>query len=209
VYLRIDELAVDPPHPSLSFAPLEAIRGRWVRMPASESSSLQTGVTPDPSFLRAQAQVITVTRDKGLQNIHGRDAYSYDVALNKEKLFAFLRASAAERNEAFDSSSAEAFATAFSATGGLWIDAADFFVHRLTWDMESKADDGLTAKIDVEFTDHNKAPGIVPPPQAELMSSGSLLAPFLPSSSPAPKEQTTSSAESSVSVPAATSSSSL
>ncbi len=209
VFLKVDELTVEPAHPSMSFDSLEAIRGRWVRMPSGGAA--QSGVTPDPSLLRAQSQVITVTRDKGLKDIHGTEAYTYDVALNKEKLLAFLQSSALESGEAFDVASAEAFTSLFSATGELWIDAAEFFVHKLSWEMESRSDDGLTASIDVEFTDHNKAPAIVLPPEAEvLMSSGSsLLTPFLPSGEAASSEELIDLSSSSASVSSEENSSSL
>lgn len=184
VYLLVRDLSADPPQPLLGTPLLQQFLGKWWRLPSRGSSPGVATVTPDPQLLVLQTQVIDVTRDRGLQTVHGRNAYHYDVAINHEKLFTFLLNIAKQRNQAVDASSLKASADAVDATGELWIDAETFSVLEVRWNLASHAGDHpLQVTFTMVVTPSSSAQPIQPPPDAVLLpvnpfgTDGPLLSP--------------------------------
>lgn len=170
-YARVRSLTSEPMHPLLRMLRIDALIGKWLRFPSGGNVTVAS-VTPDPSFLKAQSEVVEVLEDLGMSVIHGRDAYHYKVALDNEKLLSFMRADATQRGEAWDEASARKSLEAFHPTGELWIDATDFFIHRIDWTLpEPEADfvppEQLFGTLSVQFTDHNNAPDIELPTDAQ------------------------------------------
>ncbi|MBI3618704.1 hypothetical protein HY213_01570 [Candidatus Peregrinibacteria bacterium] len=174
IYLRVNSVSVHPPTTTFSLDALNAFKGKWVRLPAAAKPDGVSTLTPDPGVLRAQSEVVTVTRDRGIETIDGHRAYHYDVSLDREKLLGFLRTSAAARSAAFDEANARSFVSAFDASGELWIDADRFFVNALSWAMTPSAASAKTHPFSITvraaLRDHNAAPPIIPPSSADSLS---------------------------------------
>lgn len=176
VFVRMQSLALTPPHSLLSSEQFQSLIGRWWRVPAAEGQA-PTPVTPDPSLLRAQAETVRVVKDHGVRNVSGGQAYVYDVTLDREKMLLFMQKSAETRGQPFKEDDARSFLESFDATGELQIDAATFVIRRVSWDIvpQSVSDKDFTASITVEFTDHGNAPSITPPKGAEPLSLETVL----------------------------------
>ena len=177
VYLNIHTLNSEP---NDIFFPSEIIRqiaGTWWLLPANDTAPKAATVTPDPRLLQAQAQVVTVTKENGVVPFSGSDAYHYDVELNKEKLITYLMSIAQEKGENISISELEEAFADVVATGELWIDAHNYFVHKLVWDVSalSYANNGLSDfELTVTFRNHNSAPLIEPPRDAKIFSPAAL-----------------------------------
>ncbi|MBI1812425.1 hypothetical protein HY285_01580 [Candidatus Peregrinibacteria bacterium] len=174
IYLRVNSVSVHPPLPAFSLDALNAFKDKWVRLPAAARPDGASTLTPDPGVLRAQSEVVTVTRDRGIESIDGHRAYHYDVSLDREKLLGFLRTSAAARSAAFDEANARSFVSAFDASGELWIDADRFFVDAVSWAIAPSAASAKTHPFSITVRaalgDHNAAPPVSPPSSAESLS---------------------------------------
>ena len=108
-----------------------------------------------------------------METLNGRSAYRYDTALDKEKLALYLKKVAADRGEPMPQEELDSLLTSFSATGELWVDAENFFIHKLTWDVQKLpvgASPPLAVKFTVTLRDHNAAPPVTPPEKFELFS---------------------------------------
>jgi hypothetical protein len=177
VYLRIETLAITPPHPLLQSEAIRQLTGTWWQLPHQGSGADVAGdLTPDPKLLRAQAQVVRVTKDYGLASIHGSEAYHYDITIDPQKLRAFLQKAADEQQQEFDDAEVTDLLERYQATGSIWIDAKTFFIHRLEWSISPKVkgDDGVTADIVIDFTRHNAADPITLPLDAQPFLAPSL-----------------------------------
>ena len=146
----------------------------WWSIPGAEPSSVQS-LTPDPQFLRAQASVVTVTGDKGLDSINGRDAYRYAVTIDPERLVALMKSTAEQQGKPFDPVTARGQFARYDTIGELWIDAETFFPHRLQWTITSKGDPpsermGFT----VDLRHHNAAAPIILPENPQVLDTGLL-----------------------------------
>ncbi|MEK7591546.1 MAG: hypothetical protein AAB489_05080 [Patescibacteria group bacterium] len=168
-YLKLSSLTVDPEHPMLKKAALDRFLGAWWKIPEDAQTS---GVTPDPSLLQAQSKVITVVEDKGIVTMAGRRAYHYRVAIDREKLRAYLEKVSEERGEEYDQSKTEEMLAAYSADGEIWIDAETFHIQRLSWRIDPLDQTGkaYAIRFDVTFSDTNAALEISPPVDFELFS---------------------------------------
>lgn len=179
VYLNIHSLTSQPN--STLFPPevIGQLAGTWWRLPANDTVPASASVTPDPRLLQAQAQVVTVTKDNGVVPFAGSDAYHYDVVLNKDKLQAYILALAEEGDEEIDRAEVESALQNAEATGQIWIDAHNFFLHKLTWEVRSLAyatNGTLDLDLTVTFRNHNAAPRIEPPTGAKMFSPAALFA---------------------------------
>lgn len=183
VYLKISSLDIKPSYPLLSAEALEMFRDRWWRIPQTKAEAGSSRIAPDPGILRAQAEVVSVTRNLGGTTVNGRPAFHYAVALDRQKLLEYLAQVAGARGEEFDREGMQVLLEGIDATGELWIDAESFLMHRLTWEITKK--DGAASsmtRVSLTFRDHNAAPVIAPPKGATDFSP--LL--FLEGSSPFP-----------------------
>lgn len=165
VYMNIHALTSQPS--STLFQPdvIGKIAGSWWLLPSGDTPPVTGTVTPDPRLLQAQAQVVEVTKDRGVTTVNGRETYHYDVALNKDKLVAFLATAASQKGEVFDAQQVREDLEQLQASGQLWIDAEEFFLQKITWVLQSLPIGGGTASasLTVTFRNHNAAPPILPP----------------------------------------------
>ncbi|MBI3331894.1 hypothetical protein HYZ99_02955 [Candidatus Peregrinibacteria bacterium] len=175
VYLFLRSLSVDPPYPLLSADALQRFQGTWWNIPSSADPRSSSAVTPDPRLLRTQSEVVRVVKDHGIEDINGRDAYHYDVVIDRGKLALFLKKVADQRGEPFDPSQTDAFLSALHATGELWIDAETFFVHRIVWTVPASDEAGLSGELQVDLRDHGAAPPVTPPAEFQVFSPLMLL----------------------------------
>lgn len=188
VYLRIQQAQVDPPHPMFNQELLAAVSSKWFRLP-SEGTVGATD-TPDPSLLRAQAQVVKVTADKGVSTHMGHDVYSYEVAIDSQKFLNFLKATAEAKKENFDAEAAEQLLQMLAnMKGNLLINAESFSVEKFSWSSTSEEESALHLSLTMELSNYNKAPPITPPqgavpfdfgPLAPSTTSAEGALPFLP-----------------------------
>jgi hypothetical protein len=148
---------VSPASSSLRAEGVMPFLEKWWMLPASGKQPALT-LTPDPKFLRMQAEVVKVTHDKGIRSVDDRKAYVYTVALDPEKLLQFLRRATEQAGEVFDEEQARLDLQGWSAEGELWIDTQTFYLHRLQWTLRHAApqatDRTITLELDVHDHDH-------------------------------------------------------
>ena len=148
VYMNIRSLVSQPS--SALFQPelIATLAGQWWLLSEDDTPPMAESVTPDPRLLQAQAQVVSVTRDRGVVSIDGRDVHHYDVALDKIKLAEYLSAVALEKGVDFDTKETTDAIEEIQASGQLWIDAETYYVQKINWVVQSMPlDNGGTASI--------------------------------------------------------------
>ncbi len=151
----------------------------WWSIPGEKPSSVQS-LTPDPQFLRAQAAVVTVTGDKGLVSINGRDAYRYAVTIDPERLVALMKSTAEQQGKPFDEPTTRSQFARYDTIGELWIDAGTFFPLRLQWTITSKENPPAERiEFAADLRHHNAAAPIVLPENPQILDR-SLLQNILP-----------------------------
>jgi hypothetical protein len=173
VYVRLGRLVMAPENEMFSAEMMEAFLNKWFKMPISEEQRTSSTLTPDPALLRAQSEVVKVTRERGVEAFGDRQAYHYDVEIDNEKLLTFLRRAAEEQKEEFKEADVRESLKNLQAEGELWIDAESFFIHKLVWHVTWKDEtNAKDYKLDVTLTflNHNAAPPITPPANAEELS---------------------------------------
>ncbi len=173
VYLNLHSLSSQPSSEFFRPEMIAALAGKWWLLSEDNSPPITKSVTPDPRLLQAQAQVVSVARDRGIVQINGRDSHHYDVALDTEKLAAYLEAIALEKGQEFDKTKTTKSLEEIQGSGQLWIDAETYFVQKINWVVQSvPLDNGGTASLSftVTFRNHNDAPAILPPQGATPFS---------------------------------------
>lgn len=173
VYMNLHSLTSQPSTAFFRPEIIAALAGQWWNVSDGETPSVAKSVTPDPRLLQAQAQVVTVTRDRGITTIHGREVHHYETVLDKQKLTEYLSAIAIEKGEEFDALATADAIEDIEASGQLWIDAQTYYVQKMSWVVQSiPLENGGTASIafTVSFRNQNDAPAIVPPLDAKQFS---------------------------------------
>lgn len=173
VYMNVHSLISQPSTAFFRPEMIGALAGQWWLLSEDQSPPMADSVTPDPRLFQAQAEVVSVTRDRGIEMINGRDAYHYDTVLDKEKLAEYLDAVAEEKGEQFDTEEIIATIDEIEASGQLWIDTETFFVQKINWVVQSMPlKNGGTASITftVTFRNQNESPAILPPQGAKQFS---------------------------------------
>ncbi len=184
VYFRLRNISINPPHPAIHMEQATALVGTWYKLPGGNDPAT-ADVTPDPGLLRAQAQVIRVTEDRGLSRVGGHDSYNYAIEADAQKLRQFLEAAGGENA----TESATALVTLLSGMkGDMLINSETFFVDKFRWASGGGADSS-SLSLDMTLTDHNKAPPVVPP-QGAVSFDLSKVAPVAvpPASTPTTEE---------------------
>lgn len=149
---------------------VDVLKDRWFVLPAGATAS---PLTPDPQFLRAQSEIVTITRDYGIGSINGYETYQYDVALDTEKLRQFFLASGNSANEA---QGIVDQLKSLNVTGKMWIDADSFVVRRLQWLLASEEESAqLTGEMIIEIEDDISGTRISPPADALSLPVNPLL----------------------------------
>ena len=175
LYGKVQAFDIDPPHPLLRTEAMQNLLGRWWKLQEQDMMSTAESVTPDPSLLRAQAEIVHVTKSHGLEKLNGRTVYHYDVSIDKDKLATFLAKLSRDSGESLDAKSAVRSISDYHPTGELWIDAETFVVHRLLWNISREEPNPFMSSFRIDFSDHNRAPQISPPADFELFSPMLLL----------------------------------
>ena len=170
LFVKLERYTAEGPSPFFNPELVEQFSGKWWRIPPARGEQLTSmSVTPDPRLLSAQAQVVKVVRDLGLSSLHNRPVYRYEVAVDHEKLIAYLKATAAENAQSFDEQSVRASVVNLDATGELWIDKETFYVQRLQWKIAqgvSESAKSFSVEFVVDFFDHDSAASITIPTDA-------------------------------------------
>lgn len=177
-YFFLHDVSSASPNPMLPLDALIPFVGQWWRLPGQESAS-SIAVSPDPGLLTAQSRVMTVTADNGIHRIRGARAYTYDIAVDPERLLVYLKTMAKDRSQPFDEAAIKADLQSYSATGKLWIDAESFNMHRVEWDIRRVQDgkETLSAAVHIDFMQHDAAPAIAVPPSSRIFGAAGFAVP--------------------------------
>ena len=174
LYFKASTLTIEPDDALFPAGTVASLQGTWWQLPLRQPGQNAVSVTPDPQLLRAQVEVVDVVEDHGFTTIDDHDVYHYTVAINRDRLLAFLEKRAAGEGESFDRSEAVAMLERLTVTGELWIDAETYHVRRVDWEVRQKAteEDAGTATVSftMQLTDHNEAEAITAPQGAEPFS---------------------------------------
>ena len=173
LYVKLNEFSADGPNQLFNDQLVQQFSGKWWNLPSREDQLSFVSITPDPRLLNAQAQVVKVLKDRGMSSIHERSAYRYDVAIDSEKLIAYLRESVTEKGEQFDEEATRSSIENLSAEGEIWIDAETYYVQRLKWNVTqsvNEASKDFSINFTVDFLDHDNAESIDIPTDAELFT---------------------------------------
>ncbi|MDD5041302.1 MAG: hypothetical protein PHX87_03455 [Candidatus Peribacteraceae bacterium] len=179
LYFRIQSLSTEPDDSLFQPELVALLSGRWWALPSpasgQEGAAPGGSMTPSPSVLRAQAQVVKVTADRGTETLDGAAVYHYDVAIDPDRLIAYLEEVAAARKETLDRSSLASTIAGVQATGEMWIDAQTYVLKKVTWQISAlKTEQGiLSGTFTVELGDFDSAPTIAPPADAKPFSPAS------------------------------------
>ena len=162
---------------------LEQFMGKWWILPRDESSVSPVQVTPDPRLLQAQAEVVSITSERGFASVRGNECYRYDVEIDQEKLFTYLAQLARSRGEEIEEEKLRADLEGIDAKGQLWIDADTFIIHKLQWTFTTPISSGaqsLSTSVMIDIFDHNSADPVIPPADAVQFRSMQFLDAPLP-----------------------------
>lgn len=173
VYMNLHSLASQPSSAIFDPSMVSVIAGKWWKLPETDTAPVTGTVTPDPRLLHAQAQVVEVTKDRGVDIVNGVPTYHYDVRLNKEKLVSYLAAVAQEKGAEFAPELVREDLKNLEASGQLWIDAEHFYIQKIVWVLQSltlKNGGSASASVTITFRNHNSAPNIIPPTEYEIFS---------------------------------------
>lgn len=158
VYVKADSLSLGE-----SLLPgLGSLQGTWWKLPSTASGVETTlPVTPDPSLLTMQMEIVQVTREYGIERINQRQAYRYDVAVDRQKMVNYMQTLEQGRGGEFDREEWNAYLDAREITGTVWIDAETFLPNRLEWTVAERG--GSTMTLEAAFADHNAGVSVLPP----------------------------------------------
>lgn len=162
IYVKAERLSLGG-----SISPmLGAVEGTWWQLPRSATGSQAAAeLTPDPSFLSMQMEIVTVAKEHGIERINQRKAYKYDVTMDETRLMNYLQTVEQDRGQEFNRAEWQTYLDSHDIAGTLWIDTELFLPDRIEWTVRSaptvSPETELT--IDISFADHNKDVSITPP----------------------------------------------
>lgn len=168
VYLRLNDFESDGQRVFLPPLLISAIKNSWLNLGPGTPDGVAP-VTTDPRVLQAQAEVVKVTEELPLDLVDDHITYHYRVKVDNEKLIAYITDLYRERGEEFDPEVIADEYKNFSASGELWIDAENYTMRKLYWELEpftSSAGTSLAATIKARFYDFDDADPIMAPDSA-------------------------------------------
>ena len=171
VYVNISSLTLSPEEELIQPETIAMIQNQWWKLlSAGELAQENIAVTPNPRLLKAQAEVIKILEDKGMEKIDDAESYYYEVEVDKTLLLEYLKKVSEEDGTDFDEAKVELELNPLNISGELWIDAETYFVRQLEWDIENidKEDFGISFKV--TFYNHNEADPISPPEGFKVFS---------------------------------------
>ncbi len=167
LYLYLKELTLTPPHPQWTPEVLSSLLNQWWIFPSRREAEI-VPLSPDPSLLRAQAEIVSVTADKGIARRNDHDSHHYLVTIDPQKLAAFVERVSARNGQTTDSAALLAELQNYTARGELWIDAATFVVREISWVIKPVNDGAPYAlTITVMLDEYNAAQSITYPTDAK------------------------------------------
>jgi hypothetical protein len=161
--------------PGIGLVPDSSL-GTWYMVGGSGSGSLDSGVSPDPSFIAAQAKTLVVTDDRSYETVDGHECYAYDVTVDPQKAVEFLAETASRQGKSFDRAAAETFVSSYDARGTVLIDAETFVIRKIDWVIEpaSGRESADKTSFSIRLSEHDAPVEISPPsdakPLVELLS---------------------------------------
>ncbi len=162
VYLKASDISMGG-----AVAPMMGVMtGQWWKLPSGTGASVSAvPLTPDPSLLSMQLEIMTIAKDHGIQRINQRKAYKYDVIMDETKLMNYLQTVDQERGREFNREEWQSYFDSHDIAGTVWIDADLFLPDRIEWTVKSSPDANpdTTLTIDVTFANHNEKTLIAPP----------------------------------------------
>ncbi len=166
-YVRLDVIQGAVLEAILGADAMSAWIGKWWKLPAEDAGAFPP-ITPDPSLLRLQAEVLSVVKDLGIVAMDGFDTYHYEVRVDPAKLRTYLQAVLEARGEPVDEALLDEQSKTIDGSGEVWIDADTFYLRRVRWSLKDAAkQDGFTAEIDAHLEHFNAAKQIELPLGAE------------------------------------------
>lgn len=163
-YMRIRRADGSVPFlPGIGLVPPEML-DTWFSL-GSGTASGSSSMTPDPSFVAMQVQVIRVTEDRSYEEVDGEDCYAYDVTIDRDKALAYLERTSQDRGQAFDRQATEEFLSLYDAKGTMWIDAETSVIRRISWTFDPAPDavDAAGGSFTLHLEHHNDPVEISPP----------------------------------------------
>ncbi len=171
VYLRVHSLTSSTEHSLFKSEIIEKISGQWFQLPMAGNSKNLTAVTPDPGLIQAQTEVVKVMEEKGIKTVNGRKTYHYKVAVDHDRLLAYLQRAADEKGEELYAENVRDIVDNVIMEGELWIDTETFYIQKLKWDITNgDEEEGTVISFAVTMKNHNSADPITPPEGAEPFS---------------------------------------
>ena len=191
VYMKLDSLTMQPENVLIPPEVLGRFAGKWWSLPGQTPVAAMQAA-PDPSLLRAQSDVVSVTSDHGIENLAGVPSYHYSVMLDPQKFVRYLSAIAEQKHRPFDATGELKSLESLKTDGELWIDATSFALRKVRWNLHDvPVTAGKGGTFDCAFTadvrNHNAAVKIVPPPDAKPFSPVMLLSEPIPENIPSPE----------------------
>ncbi len=158
MFFLIDSLELSSDNPLFTQESLQKLLHHWWKIPQKNAGSM-VPVSPDPGLLRAQSEVVKVTKDLGVFSLDGSDAYHYGVTLDPQKMAAYLQRLSEENHRPLDRDTTLDDLGAYETKGELWIDAETFFVRKIQWTIRPRSGKSVPYALTVtaKLSDHNAA----------------------------------------------------
>lgn len=162
VYLRLDDLSLKEDATTDPASQLTSLLGNtwWSLTPQSARDG--AALSPDPRYLRMQAETVRVEKNRGITTLNGRDVFLYDVTIDPEAYRSFMTSlSTSSGSQLMKSASGTALQIP-QGEGSLWIDTQTFLLQRAQWNI--RLNDDAQLRMDITFSKQQEPVTILPPP---------------------------------------------
>lgn len=169
-YMSVENIETSPTLPMFALPEFQNFIGTWYKLPSTSAPS--PTLTPDPRLLRLQSDAVRVIKDHGIQHIDGKNMYHYEVAIDPQRLSAYLQESGESSEDVL------AQLSKYDATGELWIDENTFLLTKAVWNIKQKDVEGPVLTLSMSLSDPGlqvtvTAPADAKPlPQTPLFPAG-------------------------------------